>query len=115
MRDFGFWVRIVAISQLFSLVLANYGDGWLAQDNPILNLGDKPARVASRAEPAPAKTPELRQTDGEDGPGTWEEQYGAGWGGFDAPEMAPVAPDHPEYVRNGSLEPDTSEWAGDED
>jgi len=27
MRDFGFWVRMVAITQLFSLVLANYGHG----------------------------------------------------------------------------------------
>jgi len=42
MRDFGFWVRIIAISQLGFLVLANYGDGWLSPDNPILVRGGEP-------------------------------------------------------------------------
>jgi hypothetical protein len=115
MRDFGFWVRIVAITQLFSLVLANYGEGWLAHDNPVLNLGEKPAAAPSPAEPAAKAAPRAGDPDEETGPGTWQEQYGAGWGGFEAPEMEPVAPEQPEYVRNGSLEPDQSMWAGEGD
>jgi hypothetical protein len=119
MRDFGFWVRIIAISQLFNLVLASYGDGWLAHDNPILNLGDQPesaARLqAQDSEAGAAETTKAKRPDGENGAGTWQEQYGAGWGGIEAPEMAPVAPDHPEYVRNGSLAADNSKWAEDGD
>ena len=115
MRDFGFWVRIVAITQLFSLVLANYGDGWLAHDNPILNLAENRAGSQLPAESEAAASPKAKRADGPNDAGTWEEQYVAGWGGIDAPEMEPVAPDNPEYVRNGSLKPDTSEWAGDGD
>ncbi len=114
MRDFGFWVRIIAISQLFSLVLSNYGDGWLAHDNPVLNLAGKSAqRLAPTEEPAAESPAKMTEADDESGAGNWEEQYSAGWGGFEAPEMGPAAPEHPEYVRNGSLAPDLSSWAED--
>ncbi len=53
MRDFGFWVRIVAISQLFSLVLINYGDGWLAPDNPILTVRQDTPRAEAPPPPPP--------------------------------------------------------------
>jgi hypothetical protein len=125
MRDFGFWVRIVAITQLFSLVLLNYGEGWLAPDNPVLTLAAKTAVVEAPSEPEVqipseakaeariTKSSKVRAEDDETGPGNAVEQYGAGWGGFEAPEMEQVAPDQPEYVRNGSLEADTSMWAGE--
>lgn len=55
LRDFGFWVRVVAITQLFSVVLINYGDGWLASDNPILTVHKRQAQAD--APPAPPPSP----------------------------------------------------------
>jgi hypothetical protein len=38
MRDFGFWVRVVAITQISSLVLINFGQAWLADDSAVLTV-----------------------------------------------------------------------------
>ncbi len=114
MRDFGFWVRIIAISQLFGLVLANYGDGWLAHDNPVINLAERSVKSPTPIEQPAADVPaKAKRADSNADSGTWQDLYAEGWGGIEAPEMEPVAPDQPEYVRNGSLAPDTSNWAED--
>ncbi len=57
MRDFGFWVRVIAITQLFCIVLANYGDHWLSADNPLVTV--------SQARPVVIEAPvqNVRQPD----------------------------------------------------
>lgn len=81
MRDFGFWVRIVAISQLFSLVLVNFGDSRLSPDNPLLNLRERPppprplSEIVAEARPAGAAAASA--------PGTMSDEKMlkvAGWG-----------------------------------
>lgn len=63
MRDFGFWVRIVAIGQLFFLVLANYGEGWLAPDNPVLTVRKGPAPLEPLpGDPVPGE-PEVQEAN----------------------------------------------------
>lgn len=113
MRDFGFWVRLIAISQLFSLVLVNYGHGWLSEDSSVVNLVKGTPNIPQDEPPASA-APKARRPVDQVGAGTWQDQYTAGWGGIEAPEMKPAAPDLPEFVRNGSLEADTSTWASEE-
>ena len=56
LRDFGFWVRVVAITQLFSVVLINYGDGWLSSDNPILTVQKRQAQADAPPAPPPSPT-----------------------------------------------------------
>lgn len=109
MRDFGFWVRIVAISQLFSLVLANYGDGWLAQDNPILTMHEKPAppkplsEIMEEARPKGAAAANVSGSMKQD-----KLRDIAGWGGADEPEADWNEDDSADV---GYIEP----WFEDED
>lgn len=108
MRDFGFWVRIVAISQLFSLVLANYGDGWLAPDNPILTMHEKPAppkplrEIMEEARPTGAAAASVSSSMEAD-----RRRDVAGWGGTDEPEA--------DWNDDGAADVDNQPWFEDED
>ncbi len=86
MRDFGFWVRIIAISQLGFMVLAHYGNGWLSPDNPILVRGGEPvvrkplSQIVEESRPKDALQAIARA-------GMRNEDLGriAGWGSDDEP------------------------------
>lgn len=61
MRSFNFWVRIVAISQLSFIVLANYGDYWLAPDNPLVARSQAAGRAASIADGPSDSSPQAAE------------------------------------------------------
>jgi hypothetical protein len=122
MRNFGFWVRIVAISQLFFLVLANYGEGWLASDNPILTVRNRPAPPEPLpGDPVPgqqavqeAQLWNSGRSDFAGSPGEDRKLDANGWGGGEDAE--PEATEEPwvpgESEGSGSAEaaPEPDDW-----
>jgi hypothetical protein len=121
MRDFGFWVRIIAISQLFFLVLANYGDGWLASDNPILTVRNRPAPVDPLPAPPPVKEAQLWSSGRSDfagSPGEDRKLDANGWGGGDEAEPdaeseaedEPWVPDEGEGSGSAEAAPEPDDW-----
>ncbi len=109
MRDFGFWVRVVAITQLFSLVLANYGEGWLASDNPILNVRKAPPPPAAALPPPPvmdqAKFWSGKPSDFGGAANDADDLAADGWGGGE-PDSAGTGSDAEEADNSDS-------WSGD--
>jgi hypothetical protein len=81
MKDFGFYVRMVAILALFGIVLANFGGQWLSPDNPIV-ASEKPEalkplrQVAAEARPRKASVTSISHDDR-----SARKLGAAGWGG----------------------------------
>lgn len=119
MRDFGFWVRVVAISQLFFLVLANYGQGWLAPDNPVLTVSKGPAPLEPLpGDPVPGK-PQVQEaqlwnsgrSDFAGSPGEDRKLDANGWGGAEDEAQAADAPwDEGDSSPQGESASGDSDW-----
>ncbi|MBM3594544.1 MAG: hypothetical protein FJX31_01825 [Alphaproteobacteria bacterium] len=110
-------MRIAAISQLFFVVPANYGDGWLASDNPILTVRNRPAPGDPLAAPTPVKEAPLWSSGRSDfagSPGEDRKLDANGWGsGEDAePEAAeePWVPDEGDGSGNAESAPEADDW-----
>ncbi|MCB2048136.1 MAG: hypothetical protein KDE32_07890 [Novosphingobium sp.] len=111
MRDFGYWLRMLAIAQLFSFTLANYGEARLDPDNPLLNLNKKPPApkplseivVESRPKGVPAQTVSTSLHD-------QVQRDIAGWGGADEVEAGwdDSGADDPPWLDKDDAE--TSAW-----
>ncbi len=96
MRDFGFWVRMVAISQLFGVVLSNYGGHWLSPDNPLVTMGDKPAAVQHAEKANPVTSGEKGADESADDS---VELRAERWGG--AEDLAPEPEEDADWAAGG--------------